>query len=104
MSEYDRHKEAQGLYIQTVDLYRTPCGPEHNETLVALDMLAFNYRHQRKYEEAEKIFKEVLEVQKRIFGPEYVNTLIVMLHLASLYFEMERYDEAVSQDTAVSEM
>jgi tetratricopeptide (TPR) repeat protein len=73
---------------------RRVLGPQHPETLIAMNSLAVILRKERKYGEAESTFREILPLSARVFGPEHPNTLNFKGNLAFAVARQERYQEA----------
>ena len=69
-------------------------GPDHPDTIAALNGLALTYRGLGKRAESESMFLEALDAQRRTLGPEHPDTLITMNNLALLYTNEGRYREA----------
>jgi serine/threonine protein kinase/tetratricopeptide (TPR) repeat protein len=66
-------------------------GPEHRETLAALNSLALIDRDRRMWTEARTRFEQVLEARSRLLGAEDLDTLATMSNLATtLRFQGDR--------------
>ncbi len=49
-------------------------GPEHPETAILLDSLAYFSRFQGKYEQAQALHQQALRIKEQTFGPEHPET------------------------------
>jgi eukaryotic-like serine/threonine-protein kinase len=75
-------------------LRRQRLGPEHADTLEAVDELANVLLDQGKLAEAEPLLRQNLDVSRRVLGPEHVQTLNALNNLASLLQEQGKLAEA----------
>ena len=80
---------------QVLTLDRKVRGPEHPETLVAMNNLACDYRDAGRKDEALKLFEQVLALRRKVLGPEHPDTLAAMNNLAISYDASGRNDEAI---------
>jgi serine/threonine protein kinase/Flp pilus assembly protein TadD len=84
--------ERHGLRAR--DLYRDALGPEHLQTLAAMNNLAVVFTLQGKFEEARRLHEESLQTRRRVHGPEHPRTLGEMNNLAELLVRQDRLEEA----------
>jgi serine/threonine protein kinase len=90
-----------GLYREAISLQEKVCdylvatGPEHSETLTALNRLASAYTTVGRTDEAIKLQEHVLPLSRKVNGPEDPETLKVMSYLANSYDRAGRRDEAI---------
>jgi tetratricopeptide (TPR) repeat protein len=89
-----QYREAEALFQQILAICEQELGPEHSDTLGALNILANLYWSQGKYEEAEPLYLRALEAKERVLGPEHPSTLTTVHNLATLYSEQDEYDQA----------
>lgn len=78
-------------------LYTTRCatlGPDHVETLHALNFLATSCNQAGKYSEAEEWHLLCLQTRLRLFGAHHMETLWSMNNLALTYRDKGQYREA----------
>ncbi|WP_419189146.1 tetratricopeptide repeat protein [Stieleria marina] len=87
-------KQAIPLREQARDHYLSSGGPEHPNTLAAMNNLAKSYYQVGRRDEAIKLQEEVLKLRRKVSGPEHPNTLIAMSNLAVFYDDDGRRDEA----------
>lgn len=73
---------------------RRTLGPDHPDTLAAINELANVYWFQDRFAEAEPLFVEVVEKRTRILGENHKDTLKANYDLASLYGRQKRWQEA----------
>lgn len=78
-------------------------GPEHEEALDSLAMLAIAYRLEGRWEEAERLEVQVLETRKMKLGADHPDTLTGMANLASTYRNQGRWVEAERLEVQVLE-
>jgi serine/threonine protein kinase len=88
-------REAIPLQEKVRDYYLAASGPEHPDTLGAMNELANFYDDAGRRDEALKLREEVLALRRTVNGPEDPATLIAMNNLANSYFEAGRRDEAL---------
>ena len=59
-------------------LRRKVLGPEHPDTLRAMNNLAISYSDAGRRDEALKLREEVLTLRRKVLGPEHPDTLMAM--------------------------
>ena len=50
-------------------------GPDHPDTLISVNNLAFLYESTGRYGEAEPLYQRALTARERVLGPEHPDTL-----------------------------
>jgi len=75
---------------------KTKLGPEHPDTLNAMNGLASTYRKQGKLDEAENLFIHVMNVRKAKLISDHPDTLVTMAELALTFESQGKWDEAQS--------
>ena len=90
-----RRDEALKLREEVLALSRKVLGPEHPDTLMAMNNLANSYDDAGRRDEALKLREEVLALRRKVIGPEHPDTLVAMNNLANSYDEAGRRDEAL---------
>jgi serine/threonine protein kinase len=89
-------REAIPLQEKVRDYYLAAFGPEHPDTLMAMNELAISCDHAGRREEALKLREQVLALRRKVLGPEHPDTLAAMHGLANSYAgEAGRRDEAL---------
>jgi serine/threonine protein kinase/tetratricopeptide (TPR) repeat protein len=88
-------REAIPLQEKVRDYYLTSFGPEHPDTLQAMNNLGNSYFAAGRRDEALKLREEVLALRRKVSGPEHIETLKAMNNLAVSYSEADRIDEAL---------
>lgn len=86
-------KEAELLFIQSIDLGKKVIGEIDSLHAGALGLFADMYSNTGRYEEAELMYLQAATIYKQVLGnnnPKYANT---MGNLAGLYIAMGRYEE-----------
>ncbi len=90
--------------LETVrDFCLSAYGPEHPNTLAAMNDLATGYRHAGRRDEALKLQEEVLEKSRRILAPDDPCTLAALTNLAASHADAGRRDEALQLQEEVLE-
>ena len=94
------YPRAQLLLQQAVEIRQRVFGPEHPDTLEAMDNLGWVLDEEGHYAEAEKLDRETLEIRRRVFGPKHRITLASMNDLAVILMNEGHYAEAEKLDRA----
>ena len=89
------YRPAIALQEQVHDYRLKTHGPEHPDTLAAVNDLAAYYFDAGRRDEALKLFEEVLALRRKVLGPEHPETLTAMNNLAASYSVAGRKDEAL---------
>jgi serine/threonine protein kinase/tetratricopeptide (TPR) repeat protein len=99
---------ALGLYREAIplreanrDYHLATSGPEHRDTLSAMNSLAVSYLAAGRYDDARKLLEEVLPLFRKVVSPEHPDTLIVMGNLSSVYGLIGRNDEELKLNEEV---
>jgi Flp pilus assembly protein TadD len=90
-----RKDEALKMREEVLPLSRKVFGPEHPETLMAMNNLALSYSAAGRKDEALKMREELLALSRKVNGPEHPATLTAMNNLAESYSDAGRKDEAL---------
>ena len=77
--------KAEALYERVLEIWQKLLGPEHLDTLRAMQGLAAIKASQGHHAEAEKILKLVLEGRKRTLGHDDLETLSVVERIADAH-------------------
>jgi tetratricopeptide (TPR) repeat protein len=85
---------AQPQLEKAVETNRQALGPDHPETLAAMDDLAMSNYEQGKYTEAESLCAVALEGRRRVLGMEHPDTLLSMSNMAEIYAIQGKYPDA----------
>jgi non-specific serine/threonine protein kinase/serine/threonine-protein kinase len=88
------YSRSETLARQAVAIRNRVLGPEHPQTLEAMDALEWAISRQRKTEEAAKLERETLAIRRRTLGNDDPNTARSMAYLAWSLQEQGRYAEA----------
>jgi eukaryotic-like serine/threonine-protein kinase len=88
------YPRSETLARQAVTVRNRVLGPEHPQTLEAMDALESAISRQRKTEEAVKLEREMLAIRRRVLGNDDPNTARSMVRLAWSLQEEGRYAEA----------
>ncbi|MCX6874737.1 MAG: serine/threonine-protein kinase, partial [Verrucomicrobia bacterium] len=86
---------AIALQEQVRDYCLKTHGPEHPDTLRAMNNLALSYADAGRRDEALKLFEEVRALRRKVLGPEHPETLTAMNNLAASYSAAGRNDEVL---------
>ena len=94
---------AEALARQAIDIRSHVLGPDHPQTLEAMDRLEWALNKQGKSTEAEKLERETLNTQLRVLGKENPGTATSMVYLAwSLQLEGQYTEAEVLQREALA--
>eukprot|EP00397_Hematodinium_sp_SG-2012_P003147 GEMP01003155.1.p1 GENE.GEMP01003155.1~~GEMP01003155.1.p1 ORF type:complete len:981 (+),score=280.66 GEMP01003155.1:305-3247(+) len=94
LGENDRVHEAETtLKCVRQDLQRI-LGPEHPNTLLAMNNYGVSLKTSRNLQEAEKILSEVMELREKVLGPDDVETLESYCNLGMTQKIARKYKEA----------
>lgn len=94
LKEQQQWLAAEQMYARTVTLMKRAIGPEHKETLTAINNLGFIYWQQGKNVEAEQMYKQALAGEEKVLGPDNPLTLVTVINIGSLYTKQGRLIEA----------
>ncbi len=89
-------QEATELCRKSYDMLRDALGPEHADTLAAMQDLADAYHAAGRWEESLPLKKETLRLRKDVIGPEHPDTLKSMSSLAESYRDAGQLEQALS--------
>jgi serine/threonine protein kinase/Flp pilus assembly protein TadD len=88
------YEEALPLLRRSLELRREVLGPEHVNTLHAMNDLAVLYVNLGQFAEAQTLHEQTLAAQRRVLGSDHEDTLRSMGNLAVLRVKQGRHDEA----------
>lgn len=80
---------------RALELRRQVFGPEHPETVGAMNDVAIILHTLGRFDEAHKLFAEAVEVKRRTLGPEDPVTLRSVNNLANILAEQGDFEEAI---------
>jgi tetratricopeptide (TPR) repeat protein len=80
-----RTKEAEALYIKSIEECVNVYSNDHTESISAIRTLAALYIEQERYAEAEALLLKSIERLTRLVGAEATDTLQTMNEIATLY-------------------
>jgi tetratricopeptide (TPR) repeat protein len=72
--EQGHYAEAEPLYTQALDIYRSQLGPDHPDTAQSLNNLAGLYYAQGRYSEAEMLYLQSIAILYQQLGETHPNT------------------------------
>jgi hypothetical protein len=105
---YDLQKgngaEGERLSIKSMEARRKYLGPEHEDTLDSIAMVASIYALEGRWKEAEELDVQAMGMRKRVLGVEHPHTLTSMANLASTYWNQGRWKEAEELEVQVMDM
>jgi hypothetical protein len=96
-----RHREAEDLGLQVVELRKKVLGPEHHHTLTSMSSLAAMYLDSDPAK-AEELLLQVLAIRINLLGIEHHHSLAGMQQLAEMYRKQGRLIEAENLETQVA--
>ncbi|MCX6872834.1 MAG: tetratricopeptide repeat protein [Verrucomicrobia bacterium] len=88
-------RDAIPLREKVLDYHRAAGGPEHPDTLKAMDCLASSYFVAGRLDEAIELQEQVLKLSDMINGPEHLTTLGAINNLALSCADIGRWGEAL---------
>jgi serine/threonine protein kinase/tetratricopeptide (TPR) repeat protein len=88
------YAEAAKQLERALDLRRRVLGPEHPDTLSAMNNLGSAYHKLAKFKQAETLLTQAMQIGKRVLGPENSLTLEIMDHLAGVYQDEDKTELA----------
>jgi serine/threonine protein kinase len=83
------------LFSKARSTFAAQLGPDHRNTLTAMNNLALSYEGAGKLDLAMPLFKEALELRKAKLGPDDPDTLASMNNLALGYYAARKFDLAL---------
>ncbi len=104
LGEAHQYADAEKLTRESLVLRTRVLGPDHPNTLMSMNNLAWLLEQEGKTAEAEKLFREVGEIQRRVLGPEHPDTLRTMFNVATTLRREGRYDESERLHRSVLEV
>jgi hypothetical protein len=78
LSEAGEYVAAERLERELIAVKSRLLGPQHPDTLNAMEYLAWTLYYEGRTTEAEKLNRDALEGQRRSLGPEHDATLMSM--------------------------
>lgn len=81
-------------FLLALQLWESQLGPEHPDTLKAVNNLGQSRSRQNRREEAEALYRRALDGRRRVLGNDDPFTLVTMNNLADLCRATGRLDEA----------
>ncbi|MCA9309743.1 MAG: tetratricopeptide repeat protein [Phycisphaerales bacterium] len=88
------YEEARAQYGRAADLRREVLGPDHPDTLSALNNLALAEHRLHHFDVAVDLYKEILDARNRILPEGHHQTMTAMQNLAGSLVRAERLEEA----------
>ncbi|MCA9056172.1 MAG: serine/threonine protein kinase, partial [Planctomycetaceae bacterium] len=85
---------AENFWKPTLQRQMEILGPDHHDTLVTTDWLAWCYTLQGRFAEAERLYADAAPRFERVLGPDHPDTLDCLEGKARLLTSLKRYDEA----------
>ncbi|KAJ5749249.1 uncharacterized protein N7511_010945 [Penicillium nucicola] len=96
--------DVQSMAAKAVKIFQQIHGPEHYDTLRALQILAIILHDHGQIHESESLEVQVLEIRKRILGANHPDTLTSMGNLATILSNLGRFNEAEVLEVQVLEI
>jgi serine/threonine-protein kinase len=88
------YDEAERLYAQALEIFRTALGERHYRVAVCLNDRALLLMEVGRYHEAELLFREALDIRRAVFGAQHLAVATGLKNLALLLATTGRYQEA----------
>lgn len=83
------------LMERTVEKRKTELGPEHPDTLVSMNNLAWSYGTAGHHDRSGSLFQQLLSIQENKLGRQHSDTKITVAYLGRSYKDAGRIDEAI---------
>jgi tetratricopeptide (TPR) repeat protein len=90
------YAKAEPLGQEALRIRQKVLGPEHPDTALSLNNLAFLYQAIGEYAKAELLGQEALRIWQKVLGPEHPLTATSLENLAVVEFDLGRIDEATA--------
>lgn len=88
------YKNAEPLYLQSMEIKKRVLGVEHPDFATSLNNLASLYSKMGRFAEAEPLYLQSLEITKKALGVEHPDFATSLNNLAGFYSKMGRFAEA----------
>jgi CHAT domain-containing protein len=88
------YAKAEPLYQRALAIIEKALGPEHPDTAVSLNNLAFLYDEIGAYGKAEPLYQRALAIREKALGPEHPDTAQSLNNLAMVYHDLGAYAKA----------
>jgi len=79
-------KDAEGFFIQAIEVRKEILGEEHSDTLNSMANLASTYRNRGRWKEAEELQTKEIKIYSRVIEEEHPDTLTSIASLAAIYY------------------
>ncbi len=89
-----QNEQSLALATRALELRTKELGPDHRDTLMAVNDLAYYSEILGRLEEAESLYKQAYEGRKRVLGEDDNDTLTSMGNLGNYYRSAGKYAEA----------
>jgi tetratricopeptide (TPR) repeat protein len=91
-----RWKEARGLYLQAISLWRETRGPESPEIAAGLTNLALLYQSRHDYGKAAALVERAMKIDRAAYPPDHPRIALDLTNRAVLAAKQKHYPEAES--------
>lgn len=88
-------EEALPLLERNLEKRKMELGPEHQETLVSMNNLAWSYYTTRNYDRSGSLFEQLLSIQENKLGRQHVDTQTTVANLGRSYKDALRIEDAI---------
>ena len=82
------------LLNRAIAIYEKVLGPEHPDTAMALNNLAFLYNTTNRQTQAELMYERALAIREKVLGPEHPGTATALNNLAWFHHNRGSYGKA----------
>ncbi|KGO76027.1 Acyl transferase/acyl hydrolase/lysophospholipase [Penicillium italicum] len=89
-----RDKEAERLFIESIEISETLYGPDSSYKLVGIYGLANSYSRQGNSEKAIELWEDMVERQKRLHGSDSIEATRVLFQLSCAHSTAGNYEKA----------
>jgi CHAT domain-containing protein/tetratricopeptide (TPR) repeat protein len=89
-----RYAEAERLYLQALDIWKTTIGENHPDCATTLHNLAGLYSTRGEYAAAERLYHQALGIERAVLGERHPDYAASLHNLALLYHTKGDYPQA----------
>jgi len=94
LNDHAQYEQTKPLYERALAINEQVLGPNHPDTTLSLNNLAFLYNRHGDYEQAKPLYERALAIREQVLGPNHPNTARSLNNLAFLYNRHGDYEQA----------
>ena len=85
-------EDAESHATRALEIRRAELGPEHPDTLEAMEILSVVWTDQGRYEEAVSLGERLVESRRRVLGADHQEALSSVNQLGIGLYRLQRFD------------